>query len=58
MWSRKDGGTITLQQLYHPVGAAEIVTRQTATIAIPHMRAELTADYYITVHSAVAATEP
>jgi hypothetical protein len=45
VWSRHDGGTITLVQQFQPLGNAEIVTHQVATINIPHMRAELTADY-------------
>jgi hypothetical protein len=45
VWSRHDGGTIVLVQHYQPVGNTDIVTNQVATIDIPHMRAELTADY-------------
>jgi hypothetical protein len=45
VWSRHDGGTIALVQQYQPLGNAELVTHQVATINIPHMRAELTADY-------------
>jgi hypothetical protein len=45
VWSRHDGGKITLVQSYQAVGLAEIVNHQTALIDIPHMRAELTADY-------------
>jgi hypothetical protein len=45
VWTRHDGGTIVLVQTYRPLGSGEIVARQAATISIPHMRAELTADY-------------
>jgi hypothetical protein len=45
VWSRHDGGKITLTQTYQAVGASEIVNHQTALIDIPHMRAELTAEY-------------
>jgi hypothetical protein len=44
-WSRNDGGTIVLVQHFTAVGEHEIVAEQEATIAIPHMRAELVADY-------------
>jgi hypothetical protein len=44
-WSRYDGGTIVLEQTYAAFGSADIVTAQHATIDIPHMRAELSADY-------------
>jgi hypothetical protein len=44
-WTRFDGGTITLVQTYAPVGESEIVARQAATIDIPHMRADVSADY-------------
>lgn len=45
VWSRFDSGTITLHQRYAAVGDKVIVSHQEATIAIPHMRAELVADY-------------
>jgi hypothetical protein len=45
VWSRHDGGTIALVQQYQPVGNTDVVTHQVATINIPHMRAELTAEY-------------
>jgi len=45
VWSRNDGGTITLVQKYVPIGEKLIVSHQEAEIAIPHMRAELSADY-------------
>ncbi|HEY0613020.1 MAG TPA: hypothetical protein VGC96_00200 [Candidatus Elarobacter sp.] len=44
-WARNDGGTITLVQSYAPVGGHAFVQRQTATINLPRMRAELEADY-------------
>jgi len=45
VWSRHDGGKITLTQTYASVGTSDIVSHQAAVIDIPHMRAELTADY-------------
>jgi hypothetical protein len=45
VWSRHDGGTITLVQKYVPLGNEQIVAEQHATIDIPHMRAELIASY-------------
>lgn len=45
VWQRHDGGKITLVQTYASIGSADIVNHQTAMIDIPHMRAELTADY-------------
>jgi hypothetical protein len=45
VWSRHDGGKITLTQTYEAIGTSEIVSHQTAMIDIPHMRAELTAEY-------------
>lgn len=45
VWTRWDGGVITLTQTFSPVGSAQLVSRQVATVDIPHMRAELTADY-------------
>jgi hypothetical protein len=44
-WNRYDGGRIVLTQTYAPVGEADVVTEQHATIDIPHMRAELSATY-------------
>ncbi|GAC1414765.1 MAG: hypothetical protein NVSMB5_03100 [Candidatus Velthaea sp.] len=54
-WSRYDGGTITLAQTYAPVSGAEIVAKQDATIDIPHMRADVSADYADFVLGVVAA---
>lgn len=45
VWSRKDGGTITLVQRFAARADREMVDRQTATIDLPHMKAELSADY-------------
>jgi hypothetical protein len=44
-WSRNDGGTITLVQTYAPIAGHAFVQKQTATINLPRMRAELEADY-------------
>ena len=44
-WTRHDGGTIVLTQTYAPLGSADVVTQQHATIDIPHLRAEVTATY-------------
>ena len=45
VWTRYDGGVITLVQTYAAVGENEIVSRQIATIDLPHMRADVSADY-------------
>jgi hypothetical protein len=45
VWSRFDGGTITLVQHYNSVGNHEVVGEQDAAIRIPHMRADLDAQY-------------
>lgn len=45
-WSRSDGGVITLVQTYAPAVAGHaFVSKQTATINLPRMKAELEADY-------------
>ena len=44
-WNRFDGGVIALVQHYNSFAGHEIVAEQRATINIPHMRAELSADY-------------
>lgn len=45
-WSRNDGGTITLVQTYGPALAGHaVVQKQVSTIRLPHMKAELEADY-------------
>ena len=45
VWSRFDGGVISLVQHYNTVGTHEIVAEQDASINIPRMRAELDASY-------------
>ena len=45
IWSRSDGGVITLVQTYAPVAGHAYVARQTATINLPRMKADLEADY-------------
>jgi hypothetical protein len=58
-WKRHDGGTIVLTQTYSPLGAADVVTLQHATIDIPHMRAEVTATYRnVTIDTPMFATVP
>ncbi|MDB5069853.1 MAG: hypothetical protein JWM87_964 [Candidatus Eremiobacteraeota bacterium] len=44
-WTRNDGGRITLVQTYAPVAGHAFVAKQTATINLPRMKAELEADY-------------
>lgn len=44
-WSRSDGGVITLVQNYAPVAGHQFVAKQTATIHLPRMTADLEADY-------------
>jgi len=45
-WSRNDGGTITLVQTYVPgIAGHAVVQKQISTINLPHMKAELEADY-------------
>ena len=46
IWSRHDGGTITLVQTYGPpIDGHAVVAKQNATINLPRMKAELVADY-------------
>ena len=45
VWSRSDGGVITLVQTYAPVAGHAFVAKQMATINLPRMKAELEADY-------------
>lgn len=46
IWSRFDGGTITLVQTYGPpVDGHAVVAKQNMTINLPRMKAELVADY-------------
>ena len=60
VWSRHDGGKITLTQTYQEIGTSEIVSHQAAMIDIPHMRAELTAEYagFIVEPSTMAGIAP
>jgi hypothetical protein len=44
-WSRTDGGVITLVQTYAPVAGHAYVAKQTATINLPRMKADLEAEY-------------
>ena len=44
-WTRNDGGRITLVQTYAPVAGHAFVAKQTATINLPRMKADLEADY-------------
>ncbi len=45
-WARNDGGTITLVQTYVPgIAGHAVVQKQVSTINLPHMKAELEADY-------------
>jgi hypothetical protein len=44
-WHRNDGGVITLVQSYAPVAGHQFVSKQTATINLPRMKADLEADY-------------
>lgn len=45
VWSRKDGGTISVTQRYAVVQARDVVSAQDASIRIPHMAADLSAIY-------------
>jgi hypothetical protein len=45
VWSRSDGGVITLVQTYAPVAGHAFVSKQTATINLPRMKADLEAQY-------------
>jgi hypothetical protein len=45
VWSRNDGGVITLVQTYAPVAGHAFVAKQTATIDLPRMKADLEAEY-------------
>ncbi|MBC5811323.1 MAG: hypothetical protein GIW95_10820 [Candidatus Eremiobacteraeota bacterium] len=58
-WSRYDGGTINLTQHYQTVAAREIVAQQEASIRIPHMSADLVANYtnFNVPHAVAAAPE-
>jgi hypothetical protein len=45
VWSRNDGGVITLVQTYAPVAGHAFVSKQMATINLPRMKADLEAEY-------------
>ena len=55
-WTRSDGGVITLVQTYAPVAGHEFVQKQTATINLPRMKADLEAEYadFNTTEAAIA----
>ena len=57
VWSRSDGGVITLVQTYVPVAGHAFVSKQTATINLPRMKADLEAEYgdFNTAEASVAA---
>jgi hypothetical protein len=57
VWSRSDGGVITLVQTYAPVAGHAFVSKQTATINLPRMKADLEAEYadFSTTEASVAA---
>ena len=56
-WSRSDGGVITLVQNYAPVAGHQFVAKQTATINLPRMKADLEAEYenFSTDEAAIAS---
>jgi hypothetical protein len=45
IWSRNDGGVITLVQTYAPISGHAYVAKQTAKIDLPRMKADLEAEY-------------
>jgi hypothetical protein len=45
VWSRNDGGVITLLQTYAPISGHAYVSKQTAKIDLPRMKADLEAEY-------------
>jgi hypothetical protein len=45
VWTRTDGGTITMTQKYNTVAAHEVVSEQDAAVRIPSMSADVTATY-------------
>ena len=45
VWTRTDGGTITMTQKYNTVAAREVVSEQDAAVRIPSMSADVTATY-------------
>lgn len=45
VWTRFDGGTITMTQKFNIVDSREVVSEQDATVRIPMMSADVTATY-------------
>jgi hypothetical protein len=45
VWSRTDGGTITMTQKYNTVASREVVSEQDAAVRIPKLSADVTATY-------------
>jgi hypothetical protein len=45
VWTRTDGGTITMTQKYNTVASREVVSEQDAAVRIPNMSADVTATY-------------
>jgi hypothetical protein len=45
VWTRTDGGTITMTQKYNTLAAHEVVSEQDAAVRIPSMSADVTATY-------------
>ena len=45
VWTRTDGGTITMTQKYNTVATREVVSEQDAAVRIPKMSADVTATY-------------
>ncbi|HEV2261413.1 MAG TPA: hypothetical protein VGR69_03875 [Candidatus Rubrimentiphilum sp.] len=45
VWTRFDGGTITMTQKYNIVDSREVVSEQDASVRIPMMSADVTATY-------------
>jgi hypothetical protein len=58
VWTRSDGGRITLVQTYTPVAGHAFVAKQMATISLPRMKADLEADYadFTTTEASVGTT--
>jgi len=56
VWTRNDGGVITLVQTYAPVAGHEFVQKQSASINLPRMKADLEAEYadFNTTEAAIA----
>lgn len=56
VWTRNDGGIITLVQTYAPVAGHEFVQKQAASINLPRMKADLEAEYadFNTTEAAIA----